>query len=56
MTIAVRLKVANSTNLFATILIVHDGYFEPTIRILSGRIKGQDLALVMTKYPSSSYK
>jgi hypothetical protein len=42
-----RPKVAKPTSLFATILIVHDSYFEPTIGILLGRIKGQDLALVM---------
>jgi len=50
-----RPKVAKPTSLFATILIVHDNYFEPTVGILLGRIKGQDLAPVMTKYPSSTF-
>jgi len=45
-------KMANPTSHFpAKNLTAHDGYFEPTARILLGRTKGQDLAPVETKHP-----
>jgi hypothetical protein len=47
--------MTNPTNHFpATNLTAHDGYFEPTAGILLGQTKGQDLALVETKHPSSN--
>jgi hypothetical protein len=38
----------------ATNLIAHDSHFEPTVGILTSWIKGQDLAPVKTKHPSST--
>jgi len=36
-----------------TNLTAHDNNFEPMVEILSGQIKGQDLAPYEIKYPSS---
>jgi len=47
--------VTNLTNPpFATKLTAHDSQFELTVRILPGRINGQNLAPYETKYPSST--
>jgi len=47
-----RPKVTNLTSLsFATKLTAHDSQFELTVRILSSRIKGQDLAPYETNVP-----
>ena len=40
--------------LSAVTLIGHDGNFESTVGILLGQIKGQDLASLKKKYPSST--
>jgi len=44
------LKVVNSMSLSAVTFSGHDCNFVPTIRILLGRIKGQDLAQLKIKY------
>jgi hypothetical protein len=49
-----RPKVANPTNLSAVTCSCHDGNFELTVGIIPGRIKGQDLAPLNKKCPSST--